>query len=438
MDILYRQGRATAGEVMESLSGEPTYSTVRTQLRVLEEKGHVRHEEHGLKYVYFPAVPRTAARKSALRHLVDTFFEGSAEARRCRAARRRRRAIDGRGARAHQRDGETGRNRQGRRCGQTRQGGQGRKGGREMTLLLNTSILNTSIKVTLIVLVALAASALLRRRSAAVRHFVLAAALACAAATPALRLVAPAWQATAGAWLTESRLQLIDRPLARVRRDRPPARCGRSRGQSPGVLRAAVIARWLTVVWAGGAAASLFVLLVGLGRLAWLASKSRSASPTGRGRVSRLNSRATYRTTPAARAAPERSDHAARHVGIRPAEGRCMPIRRRGLARGPHPHRAWLTSSRTSGAATGSCSWWRKSSGLSTGSTRSCGSACRRLRLESEQACDDAVLEMGVEGVGVRDRAHRPGQSVQVSAGCFFPPPPSPVRQASKGEFAPC
>ena len=79
MDILYRQGRATAGEVMEALSGNPTYSTVRTQLRVLEEKGHVRHEEQGLKYVYIPAVPRTAARRSALRHLVETFFDGSAE-----------------------------------------------------------------------------------------------------------------------------------------------------------------------------------------------------------------------------------------------------------------------------------------------------------------------------------------------------------------------
>jgi len=79
MDILYRQGRATAGEVMEALSGDPTYSTVRTQLRVLEEKGHVRHEEQGLKYVYIPAVPRTAARRSALRHLVETFFDGSAE-----------------------------------------------------------------------------------------------------------------------------------------------------------------------------------------------------------------------------------------------------------------------------------------------------------------------------------------------------------------------
>src|SRR2546428_3358148 len=79
MDILYRRGRATAGEVMAELTGDPSYSTVRTQLRVLEEKGHVTHEEEGLRYVYIPAVPRRAARKSALRHLVDTFFDGSAE-----------------------------------------------------------------------------------------------------------------------------------------------------------------------------------------------------------------------------------------------------------------------------------------------------------------------------------------------------------------------
>ncbi|HEV3060043.1 MAG TPA: BlaI/MecI/CopY family transcriptional regulator [Vicinamibacterales bacterium] len=79
MDILYRRGRATAGEVMGDLSGDPSYSTVRTQLRVLEEKGHVHHEEEGLRYVYSPAVPRHAARRSALRHLVETFFDGSAE-----------------------------------------------------------------------------------------------------------------------------------------------------------------------------------------------------------------------------------------------------------------------------------------------------------------------------------------------------------------------
>jgi predicted transcriptional regulator len=79
MDILYRRGRASAGDVMDALSGNPTYSTVRTQLRVLEEKGQVRHEEDGPRYVYFPAVPRKAARKSALRHLIETFFDGSAE-----------------------------------------------------------------------------------------------------------------------------------------------------------------------------------------------------------------------------------------------------------------------------------------------------------------------------------------------------------------------
>src|SRR3954470_19985168 len=79
MDILYRHGRATASEVMADLSGEPSYSTVRTQLRILEAKGHVRHDEEGLRYVYLPAVPRHAARRSALRHLVDTFFDGSAE-----------------------------------------------------------------------------------------------------------------------------------------------------------------------------------------------------------------------------------------------------------------------------------------------------------------------------------------------------------------------
>jgi BlaI family transcriptional regulator, penicillinase repressor len=79
MDILFRRGRATAAEVMSELPGDTSYSTVRTQLRVLEEKGHVRHDEEGLRYVYTPAVARTTARKSALRHLVDTFFDGSTE-----------------------------------------------------------------------------------------------------------------------------------------------------------------------------------------------------------------------------------------------------------------------------------------------------------------------------------------------------------------------
>src|SRR5262245_66533199 len=79
MDILYRRGRATAGDVMAELSGQPAYSTVRAQLRVLEDKGQIRHEEHGLRYVYLPAVSRHTVRRSALKHLLDTFFEGSPE-----------------------------------------------------------------------------------------------------------------------------------------------------------------------------------------------------------------------------------------------------------------------------------------------------------------------------------------------------------------------
>ena len=79
LDVLYRLERATVGEVLSQLPDKPNYSTVRAQLRVLEEKGHVRHEEHGLRYVYVPCVPREVARRSALQHLVETFFEGSTE-----------------------------------------------------------------------------------------------------------------------------------------------------------------------------------------------------------------------------------------------------------------------------------------------------------------------------------------------------------------------
>ena len=79
MDTLYRLERATAVEIQEALPGDPNYSTVRAQLRVLEEKGHVRHEEEGLRYAYMPTLPRNTARRSALRHLMETFFDGSTE-----------------------------------------------------------------------------------------------------------------------------------------------------------------------------------------------------------------------------------------------------------------------------------------------------------------------------------------------------------------------
>jgi predicted transcriptional regulator len=79
MDILYRRGRASVAEVLEELPDPPSYSAVRAMLRVLEEKGHIRHEEQALRYVFSPTVPREKAKKAALRRLLHTFFEGSAE-----------------------------------------------------------------------------------------------------------------------------------------------------------------------------------------------------------------------------------------------------------------------------------------------------------------------------------------------------------------------
>ena len=79
MDVLYRLGTATAAEVHAQLPGDVSYSTVRAQLRILEEKGRVRHEEEGTRYRFTPAVPREKAGRSALRHLLDTFFDGSPE-----------------------------------------------------------------------------------------------------------------------------------------------------------------------------------------------------------------------------------------------------------------------------------------------------------------------------------------------------------------------
>jgi len=79
MEIVYRLGRASVAEVMEQLSGKPAYSTVRAQLGVLEAKGHLRHEEESLRYVYLPTVPHRTMRQSALKYLVRTFFDDSPE-----------------------------------------------------------------------------------------------------------------------------------------------------------------------------------------------------------------------------------------------------------------------------------------------------------------------------------------------------------------------
>jgi predicted transcriptional regulator len=79
MNVLYRNGRATAAEIREQLPNKPSYSAVRAMLRILEEKGHIRHEEESLRYVFMPTIPREKAKRSALRDLLETFFEGSAE-----------------------------------------------------------------------------------------------------------------------------------------------------------------------------------------------------------------------------------------------------------------------------------------------------------------------------------------------------------------------
>jgi BlaI family transcriptional regulator, penicillinase repressor len=79
MDILYRRGKASAGEVRGAMEDAPSYSAVRAMLRVLEEKGHLRHQAEGLRYVYVPVVAREQAKRSAVKHLMNTFFNDSPE-----------------------------------------------------------------------------------------------------------------------------------------------------------------------------------------------------------------------------------------------------------------------------------------------------------------------------------------------------------------------
>ena len=79
MDILFQRGSAAASEIHQALPDPPSYSAVRAALSVLEKKGHIRHELEGLRYVWKPRIPRENARRTALRHLVKTFFDGSVE-----------------------------------------------------------------------------------------------------------------------------------------------------------------------------------------------------------------------------------------------------------------------------------------------------------------------------------------------------------------------
>jgi predicted transcriptional regulator len=79
LDILYQRGKASATEVRDAMEDAPSNSAVRTLLRVLEEKGHVRRRAEGLKYVYVPAVAKEKAKRTAVKHLLETYFDGSSE-----------------------------------------------------------------------------------------------------------------------------------------------------------------------------------------------------------------------------------------------------------------------------------------------------------------------------------------------------------------------
>jgi len=253
-----------------------------------------------------------------------------------------------------------------------------------MTLIL----LNTTIKISLIVIGALAATSLLRRQSAAVRHFVLAVALACAAATPVVRLVAPAWQST-------SRMQVIDRPLA-VFDDSLPAVASAAAPQiaAPRLSMASLL-RVAAIVWTGGIALALAVLGIGLARLSWIASHARPVVDGPWVENSRAIS-ATYRL----RRPPLvlHSDHPSvlgtwgftRARILLPSDALSWPVDRIRVVLAhelAHVRRGdWVVQI----AVELLCAayWFNPLVWL----------AARRLRLESEQACDDAVLAMGVEG----------------------------------------
>jgi len=260
-----------------------------------------------------------------------------------------------------------------------------------MTLLL----LNTTIKISLIVLAAMAATVLLRRRSAAVRHFVLAAALACAAATPALRLVAPAWQATAGTWFTASRAVLIDRPLAVLDDSASTTPLSGPRGPEGGRWNTAAVARSLGTIWLTGVAAGLFVLLIGLIRLAWIASRAVRVADGPWVDAAADLARAYGLHRPPLVLQGSHSSLLGTWGFVRakvllPADAPDWPADRIRIVLGHElahvRRRDWIVQ--LAAELLRAIYWFNPLLWL----------ACTRLRLESEHACDDAVLTLGVEG----------------------------------------
>ena len=281
MDVLYRLGRATAGELMSLLPGSPSNSTVRTQLRVLESKGYVRHQEHGLRYIYMPTVPRHFARRSALKHLVDTFFDGFERQRGGRAARRRNAPVR-RGAGAHRR---------------ARAGGE-----RSHAMMV---LADLAVRSSIVLALGLAIRAALRGRSAALRHRVLAATFFAAASVAPLGYILPAWSVPRSPRSVPATTTVAIETFRQTPMDR-----GTGSTVPPSALPLAAI------VWSTGFGAGMAFLVLGIRRLEAIGKRAeRLWSELDAARRTHFDG---LRSETARRAASDRRTQSPRDVGIAP------------------------------------------------------------------------------------------------------------------------
>ena len=229
MEIVVRLGRASVADVMARLTGDPAYSTVRAQLRVLEQKGHLRHEEQNLRYVYLPTLARHKQRQSALKFLVETFFEGSPE--------------QARAARPHRRSDRTGQERR------------------------DTQVIKASVLLT----VMFCLSGALRRRSASERHLAWVIVLALASVLPILSLILPSWQPDTARRAAAVFPVLFQSSVPAEGRDADDVivRAESLDDRDPPV------ARLLTLVWLGGVGLVMVVIIQASRRLAQGAAAAR-------------------------------------------------------------------------------------------------------------------------------------------------------------------
>src|SRR5215831_11885380 len=279
-----------------------------------------------------------------------------------------------------------------------------------MTLLL----LNTTIKISVIVAAALAATMLLRRQSAAVRHFVLAVALACAAATPILRVVAPAWQPA-------SNFQVIDRPLAVFDDSSSGAAAKGGRVSSVASVDRATVMRAVSIIWMTGVALSLAVLGIGLARLRWIASRARRVESGPWAIAAAVIARAYGLRRPPlvlhTRHASVLGTWGVTHAKVLlPADALDWPADRIRIVLAhelAHVRRGdWIVQLAVEVVC--AAYWFNPLVWL----------AARRLRLESEQACDDAVLTMGVEGSAYASELVDLARAFQAGRQSFVPATP--------------